>query len=139
MSDKRRSSGNRVLSNSRPDDEKLTVRVSAALLSRVDHAALERGVGRSEFVRRALVMQADAVLGESPSGDRPTLFDLLGADGVIGRFAGPRGLSTTDRATIRERVRKHLRTAGSPAGEPAETPRTTGKNVRNMRNAKTAR
>lgn len=93
-----------------------------ALLSRVDHAAAGRGVGRSEFVRQALAAQADAVLGESPDDDGSTLYDVLAADGVIGRFAGPRGLSTAGRAAIRERVRTHLRTGGgsSHAGEPHE-------------------
>ena len=105
MSDARRGSRNGRPGSSERGDEKITVRVPAVLLSRVDHAALGRGVGRSEFVRQALATHTDAVLGAAADGGGPTLYDVLAADGVVGRFTGPRGLSTAGRTTIRERVR----------------------------------
>lgn len=89
------------------DDEKITVRIPASLLSRIDHAALGRGVGRSEFVRQALVTHTDEALGRSATGGETTLYDVLAADGAIGRFAGPRELSTLGRLAIRERIRAH--------------------------------
>jgi hypothetical protein len=73
---------------------KLAVRLSATLLERVDDAARRCGLRRSEFVRRALSAQSDAALGSVAT---PTLYDILLADGVPGRFIGPPGLSTTSR------------------------------------------
>jgi len=86
-------------------EEKITVRLPNALLARVDSAARTRGVARSAFVREALAAQVDALLGPGPQPSEPTLYDLLCADGVIGRFEGPPGLSTTSRADLRERMR----------------------------------
>ncbi len=116
MSDKARSLRRPQAAAPDRDGEKLTVRVPAALLSRIDHAALERGVGRSEFVRQALATHTDEALGPSAAGGETTLYDLLAADGTIGRFAGPRDLSTLGRRAIRERIRAHsARAAGARA------------------------
>lgn len=91
--------------------EKLTVRVPESLLVRVDRAAQNRGIGRSEFVRQALSAQTDIVLGPSSRGG-PTLYDLLAADGVIGAFSAPPGLSTSPRDALRERMRARQQGSG---------------------------
>lgn len=86
-------------------EEKITVRLPAALLARVDEAAQERGVRRSEFVRQALTGHAETVLRRGAEDDVTTLYDVLSADGVLGRFSGPPGLSTTSRDALRQRMR----------------------------------
>src|SRR5437870_5152024 len=85
--------------------DKLTVRVPEALLVRADRGAHYRGVGRSEFARQALAAQTEVVLGSAGDHQPPSAYDVLAAGGVIGAFAGPRGLSTTTRASLRERIR----------------------------------
>ena len=95
-------------------EDKLTVRLPAALASRIEAAAREQGLGRSAFVRRALAAQTAAVLGS----DEPTsLYDVLLRDGIIGRVAGPPGLSTTRRAAIQARVRARSSAAERSAAE----------------------
>jgi hypothetical protein len=81
-------------------ETKITVRLPAGLLQRVDEAARLRGVPRSELVREALVAHVDRPAASAGA----TLYDLLAADGVLGRFSAPPDLSTTDRAGIRARV-----------------------------------
>ncbi|MGH2366925.1 MAG: CopG family transcriptional regulator, partial [Chloroflexota bacterium] len=44
-------------------EEKLTVRLAPALLERVDRAARDRGLRRSEFVRQALAAHVEQTLG----------------------------------------------------------------------------
>ena len=116
MSDTRRAARSPQPPAAVRDDEKLTVRVSAELLSRIDQAALERGMGRSEFVRQALVTHTDEALGPSATSGELTLYDVLAADGAIGRFAGPRELSTLGRHAIRERIRAHGASAAGASG-----------------------
>jgi hypothetical protein len=91
--------------------EKLTVRVPESLLVRVDRAAQNRGIGRSEFVRQALSAQTDVVLGPSDQGG-PSLYDFLTADGVIGAFSAPPGLSTSPRDALHERIRARRQSNG---------------------------
>lgn len=86
---------------------KITVRLPSDLLTRLDAAARERHIDRSAFVRQALAAQLPSVPG---NGEHPSLYDVLFADGVLGRFTGPPGLSTTSadelRAQIHARVQR---------------------------------
>lgn len=94
---------------------KITVRLPVALLAQIDVAARESGVRRSEFVRQALTQHVEHALRRTAQEDVPTLYDVLSADGVIGRFSGPAGLSTTSRDAVRPRMRSRQVSA-----EPAQ-------------------
>lgn len=82
-------------------DGKLSVRLGAELAARVDEAARELEVGRSEFVRRAIADRVEDVLGRAGG---QSLYDVLKGDGVIGRFRGPAGLSASSREVIRRKM-----------------------------------
>jgi hypothetical protein len=97
-----------------PAQARVTVRLPSILVARIDAAAREQGMGRSEFVRRALAQQVAEVLGDA---ETPSLYDVLLADGVIGRFAGPPGLSTMPRAALRTRMRDRTLRARGEGGQ----------------------
>ncbi len=97
------------------EELKLAVRLSPSLLARIDEAARVRGLGRSAFVRQALSIEAESVLG---AVRQPSLFDVLSSDGLLGRFSGPSHLSTAPRDALRDRIRRRVRT--DAAGETSD-------------------